>query len=216
MAANHFGKTLGAIHYVIAAVSGLAMLIAFGVVVGRSVSLPHLDCGYRGAQCGVPQSSSPAMLAVVGIAVGFALLYFCLPPATIARVGVITSAMLLLVPLLHIASHLFASVACGLNDGTQDYNGCAQQTNSPVGLTIIVALILAGLSTMTWRQVRRGATSAPALACASCSQFLAIDARFCRHCGAPAITGTPMPICTQCAAPLTFAANFCRQCGTAQ
>ena len=222
MSTNALGNTLSKILYVIAGVVMAAMLTAGGIVFTSGASGPHLDCGYTGGACGATSSSAAPTVALVAILVGFAVLFLLLTKHAVAIVGLITSAMLLLGTLSALALRVFANVACGLNDGTQDFSGCVGHGHSPLALAILAAVLIAGVSLVTMKSVRRENPAVPALAesipiaCGHCHEPLTVGAAFCRYCGNSTMNAMATSRCAHCAAPLAGGAKFCRQCGSAQ
>ncbi len=222
MSTNALGNSLSKIHYVIAGCVMAAMLTAGGIVFMGGAAGPHLDCGYIGGACGATSSSAAPTVALVGILVGFAMLFLLLTKHAVAIVGLVASAMLLMGTLSTLALRVFANVACGLNDGTQDFSGCVGHRHSPLALAILAAVLIGGVSLVTMKKVRRESPAVPAslvsipVACGYCYQPLTVGGAFCRHCGNSTIGTVPPPRCTQCAAPLVWGAKFCRQCGSAQ
>ncbi|MGQ9686793.1 MAG: zinc-ribbon domain-containing protein [Thiobacillaceae bacterium] len=59
------------------------------------------------------------------------------------------------------------------------------------------------------------APQAGAAVCAKCQAPLALDARFCRGCGAP-VPQAQGAFCRHCGQPLVAGARFCRSCGKPQ
>jgi RNA polymerase subunit RPABC4/transcription elongation factor Spt4 len=222
MSTNALGNTLSKIHYVIAGIVMAAMLTAGGILFAAGVSGPHLDCGYLGGACGTSSSSAAPTVALIGILVGFAVLFLLLTKYAVAVAGLVTSAMLLLGTLSALAWRVFSNVACGLNDGTQDFSGCVGHGHSPLGLAILAAVLIAGVSLVTMKKVRRESPTVLAsvvsipVACGHCHQPLTAGAAFCRHCGNSTMSGMATSRCSHCAAPLAGGAKFCRQCGSAQ
>jgi len=222
MSTNALGNSLSKIHYVIAGCVMAAMLTAGGIVFMGGAAGPHLDCGYIGGACGATSSSAAPTVALVGILVGFAVLFLLLTKHAVAIVGLVASAMLVLGTLSTLALRVFANVACGLNDGTQDFSGCVGHRHSPLALAILAAVLIGGVSLVTMKNVRRENPAVPAslvsipVACGHCHQPLTAGAAFCRHCGNSTMNDMATSRCTQCAAPLTGGAKFCRQCGSAQ
>jgi hypothetical protein len=190
MSTNALRDKLRAVRYVIACLIMAAMLVGVGIYFFSGASGPHLDCGYDGAKCATSSSSLPATLAVVGILVGFGVLFLLLTKYSVAIVGRITSAMLLIGWSFNLLAVAFSHLACGLNDGTVDYSGCAGHSHPPFLIGFLAILLIAGVSRKIMKDARRD-MAARALAAS--------------------------PRCTQCAAPLaTTAANFCGQCGSTQ
>ena len=222
MSTNALGNSLSKVHYVIAGLVMAAMLTAGGIFFAGGASGPHLDCGYIGGTCGTSSSSSAPTVALVGILVVFAGIFLLLTKYAVAIVGLITSAMLFLGTLSALAWRVFSNVACGLNDGTQDFSGCVGHGHSPLGLAILAALLIFGVSLMTMKSVRRENPAVPAsaesipIACGHCHEPLTVGAAFCRYCGNSTMNAMATSRCAHGSAPLAGGAKFCRQCGSAQ